>query len=401
MSKFWQIGISRTNLLTIILILVPQISVFFLLRTFFLEQILINAGLDQRGTLFCQGIYLASLAISAIIGSSISQKVDRRIFFLMTLSYRVLSSASILVFQNAVIPCFLLGSSFGLGFPSDQAFLADNTEAEVRGRVSGIIFCLTFVLVLIVLAGPGYDFSITQNTIMIIALQLLSTGALLINSSWESPTRIPMSLGIVRKNSAFVQYLLPWSMFSFVNGAVLFLWDMAPTTTVTALAVLVKYIGSIIFFIIAGIMADRYGRKITLLIGYVMLGLTYFLFPTIDNPIMDITISLFSGIAWSFILVSFLFTIVGDLSQEGSREFYFAISGLIWMVIETGFAFVSSIVTPVIPLSTLSSILSLVMFLSVIPLLTLQETLPRSKIRDRRISNYFERVLKTIEENDG
>ena len=99
-------------------------------------------------------------------------------------------------------------------------------------------------------------------------------------------------------------------------------------------------------------------------------------------------------------MVSFLFTIVGDLSIKGCREFFFAINGTLWMVIETSLAFLSTVITILIPVSIISSILSVSMFLSVIPLLYAPETLPQSKIVDRRISNYLQKVLKILEVKD-
>ena len=96
-------------------------------------------------------------------------------------------------------------------------------------------------------------------------------------------------------------------------------------------------------------------------------------------------------------MVSFLFTIVGDLSLEGCREIFFAINGTLWMVIETSLAFAANVISIPIPVNIISSLLSVSMFLSVIPLLYAPETLPSSKIVDRRISNYLQKVLKILE----
>ena len=401
MKNYWQIKVSRAKLLSILIVLVPPISIFFILRSFLLDLILENALIEQSLVLSAKCVYLLALTISALIGSFILQKIERRRLFIITLAYRLIGILSILLFQNGIsvfLPCFLLGSSFGLGFPSDLSFLSDNTEMEERGKISGIVLCITFVSV-IVLMIISAEFSIIQNMSMILILQILSTGALVLNKSWEKPPRISIPLERIMENRTFLLYMLPWAMFSFVNGAVEFLWQMLETYEVRAGAVMVQYIASIIFFIVAGIVSDYYGRKPTLLIGFVMLGFSYFLVPSIETPAIDYTVSVFSGIAWSFIMVSFLFTIVGDLSPNGGRETYFAISGLFWMVIETGFTFISSVVSLSFGISIVSSILSLVMFLAVIPLLSIPETLPRNKIRDRRISDYFERVIKTLEEN--
>jgi hypothetical protein len=67
------------------------------------------------------------------------------------------------------------------------------------------------------------------------------------------------------------------------------------------------------------------------------------------------------------------------------------------MVIETSLAFVSGAYTFLFPISIVSSIISLSMFLSVIPLLYASETIPLNKLVDRRLSDYFENVLKLLE----
>ena len=175
---------------------------------------------------------------------------------------------------------------------------------------------------------------------------------------------------------------------------------MLDTYEVRAGAVILQYITSIIFFILAGVISDRYGRKIAILIGFVMLGFSYFLVPSIETPAIDYTVSIFSGAAWGLIMIPFLFTISGDIGPEGGREIYYAISGVFWMVIETGFTFISSAVTILFPINILSSFLSIIMFVTVIPMLLIPETLPRNKISDRRINDYFERVLKTLEEKE-
>ena len=390
--------------MSILILLVPPISVFFMLRSFLLDQILENALIDQDWIFSAKGIYLAALSISALFGSFTLQKIERRKFFTITLVYRIVAIFSIVLFQNGfnvLISCILLGSSFGLGFPSDLSFLSDNTEVEERGKISGIVLCLTFIIVMaLMIVTSSMESSITQNMVINLILQSVSGGILLFNKSWEKPTRITLSMSRVLKNRTFILYMVPWAMFSFVNGAVNFLWAMLETYEVRAGAMIVQYIASIIFFILAGIFSDYYGRKPTILIGFVMLGFSYFLVPSVETPIIDYTVSIFSGIAWSCIMVPFLFTISGDLSPEGGREAYYAISGLFWMIIETGFTFISSVMILTIQIGIVSSILSMVMFLAVIPLLYIPETLPKNKISDRRISNYFERVLKTLEENN-
>jgi MFS family permease len=404
MSKYWQITVSRAKLLSILILIVPPISVFFMLRSFLLDQILENAMLSQNWALFSKGVYLFALALSALLGSIYLQRIERKRLFIITLIYRLLAIVSIMVFQDGfsvLVPCIFLGSSFGLGFPSDLSYLSDNTEVEERGKISGISLCLTFVTVMILMmVSTGIGLPIAQNVVILLVVQVISGGIIILNNSWNDPSRISVSISRIMKSRTFLRYMIPWAMFSFVNGSVNFLWQMLDTYEVRPGAVMVQYLASIIFFFISGVVSDYYGRKTTIIVGFVLLGLSYFLVPSIETELIDYSMSIFSGAAWSFIMVPLLFSIAGDLGPKGGREPYYAISGLFWMVIETGFTFISSVVELTLDISIVSSILSLVMFLAVIPLLSIPETLPRSKISDRRISDYFERVLLTLEEED-
>jgi MFS family permease len=222
----------------------------------------------------------------------------------------------------------------------------------------------------------------------------------MLNPSWERRKKSNNFLQDIRTNKNFYLYLIPWFMFSFANGAGLFLSEMVQPSEIESLAELIKYIGSSIFFIISGIISDYYGRKIALLIGFVSLGFSYSLWPFISISYIEIIASLFSGIAWASIMVAFLFTIVGDLSPKKEREIYFAISGILWMFIESSFAILSSLTEIMLPVTFVSSILSISMFLAVIPLIFAKETLPYDKMIDRRMSDYFEKVLKLLELED-
>lgn len=404
MKKFWQLNIGVKKFVSIILVVVPQVSIFFLLRKLLLDQILSNAVQSQNTILFYKGIYLASFAISAFFGSFTLIKIQRKKHFIISYLYRLSAILSILFFENSTniaIPIVFLGSSFGMGFPSDLAFLADNVDIDIRGRVSGYALFFTFIIVMILIMFSSYsNASQTTNTVCIFILQFTSIGVLLLHSSWDFPIRVSISLKKIKENKKFMLFLIPWMIFSLVNGLNIFLTSIIEVSKFSDTATVIQFLSSCIFCIVAGIVADYYGRKPGLLIGFVVLGIVYSLVPYMKVPFIDILTSFLNGMAWSFIMVSFLFTIVGDLSPLGCKEIYYAISGIMWLVIETSFAFISSVVTFQFPITIVSTILSLSMFLSVIPLLYSSETIPPGKIVDRRLNNYFEKVLKILDKKE-
>lgn len=404
MVKFWEFKITFQEIITILLIIVPQISIFFLLRTSLLDIILESSLNSQSSILLYKGIYLGALSLSAIIGSYLFKKTKRKTSYLICYIYRIIAILSLIIINKSYlvfIPIFLLGTSYGIGFPIDLSFLADNTEFEERGRVSGFTLFITFVTVVILLVVSNiYDFSISQYALLMLLFQFSSIGSIILFTHWEKTPNISVPVKRIKENKKYMLYLLPWLMFSIANGANIFFSRMVENSELAGISTLIKFASSCIFCLVAGTLADYYGRKPAFLIGFVILGVSYSLNPYINNPLFDILTSLLSGSAWSFIMVSYLFTIVGDLGPHGGKEIYYAISGVNWMVIETSFAFLSSVSYLVLPIGIISTILSASMFIAVIPLLYATETLPEKKIADRLLSNYFNKVLELLNVSD-
>jgi len=109
---------------------------------------------------------------------------------------------------------------------------------------------------------------------------------------------------------------------------------------------------------------------------------------------------LFQGIAWGFILVCYQWIILGDLAKDYQCDKYYAIGLVIPPLIETLFLSYSTVVQPTISPNLVASILSIIMFISVLPLLFAPETLPDELIQDRRFKEYMRKVMEIVEESD-
>ena len=108
MRKYWNLQATRRKLVSILLTIIPPVSVFFILRSVLLDQILENALADQSTILAAKGVYLTALTISALFGGFYLQKIDRERLFIIILVYRLWAIATILLFQSGsmiFIPC--------------------------------------------------------------------------------------------------------------------------------------------------------------------------------------------------------------------------------------------------------------------------------------------------------
>lgn len=350
-------------------------------------------------------IFLVSIVASAIIGSAIAAKVNRRKLLLLWLISGVVATIPILFFrgdQFFVIWGIMAGLSFGVGFPSCQAFLADSTSPEERGRVAGFVILITFVLVV---------FSFLLKSV----LGLESTGILLLTIGIKSIGFLSFRLDPIdrAKNEAkpwrailgyrdFNLYSLAFVLFMVAAGLVSLLWQGLPPTpeydAVTRTATILRYMGLCVFGIIAGLMADRIGRKKPIILGLVMLGAAYAIVGLLTTPETYFVNMLLSGFAWGIIMVVYL-VVPGDLSFAGSAERFYTVGWVLPLVLYIGVEGTGKLIGFAPRIDIFSAILSVVLFASVLPLLSAVETLSESKLREKRFREYAEKVGKVVQES--
>ena len=179
-------------------------------------------------------------------------------------------------------------------------------------------------------------------------------------------------------------------MFQITNGILIFV-EMESGK-------IFQYLAACSFAFLSGVMTDHYGRKQPLILGFIALGLSY-AFVGIDvTPFSWMVMMAISGIAWIFIMVSYMWTILGDLAPPGSSEKYYAIGSIIPILVEAIFNMLSGVLKITVKTSLVTPSLSVILFVSVLPLLFAPETLPESKIRDKRFRNYVLKAKKLVED---
>jgi MFS family permease len=396
------ITIPFRKLLAVTILFSSSFAWFFVVYNYFDE--LISPG--SFGSFWFNAgtvIFLVSIVVSAFIGSAIAAKVNRRKLLLLWLVSGVVATVPILFFRGdefLVIWGMMAGLSFGVGFPSCQAFLADSTTPEERGRVAGVVILVTFVLVV---------FSLFLKP----ALALESAGILLLTIGIKSIGFLSFALDPIDRveNEAkpwrailgyrdFNLYLLPYVLFMVAAGLVSLLWQGLPSEydAVTRSATILRYVGLCVFAIIAGLMADRIGRKKPVILGLIMLGAAYALVGLLTSPETYFVNMLLSGFAWGIIMVVYL-VVPGDLSFAGSAERFYTVGWVLPLALYIGVEGTGSLIGLPTRIDIFSTILSFVLFASVLPLLFAVETLSESKLRERRFREYAEKVGKVVQES--
>jgi MFS family permease len=354
-----------------------------------------------------QLLFYGFAVFSALLGGLFARRIERSKLLFYWITLGVVSTISLLAFQNSpllAISSVLLGFSLGFGLPSSLAFMAECTAVEERGRVSGVIILATFVLAFIVLAlTQVFQLDATLSVLLFAALRGVSYAALGLdkcdgkNHTPHVTSHLP---GYALKE--YLYYLVPWVMFCVAAGLA---WNLIPQTseydTAVRLGQSLRYIAIAASSLVAGVIADRVGRKQPVIIGLIILGLSFALLGFAMSPTALVIYLVASGVAWGALFVVFL-AIPADLSVRGSCEKFYGLGYVLPLAILFALeAIPGSAIFSSFSASSFALILSMILFISMIPVLRAKETLPSKKVAERQLKEHLEKVEETVHESNG
>jgi MFS family permease len=352
-------------------------------------------------------LFLLSVIASAFIGSMVVDKVDRKKLLLSLTLLGLLSSVPLVFLHDANIAlflCVLLGASFGSLLPLVQSYFADSTIPEERGRISGFLILSIFIFALFAMLVIEL-FSLDSIGILLITIGLKLTGFLpflLVSIDKKFEKSKPWIK--VLKYKDFGIYLLAYILFNVCSGLVTFIWDGRPVSdeflAANNNAMALRYFGIAILAVITGFYADKFGRKKPVILGVVLLGAAYALVGLTLTPDTYFLQLVISGLAWGILIV--IYNIIpGDLAFPGSEYKFYTLGIIIPFILYTGINSGGRFLIFNPPLDVFSTILSIALFLSVIPILYAKETLSESKIRNIRLQEHIKKVQKVVKKAEN
>ncbi len=353
--------------------------------------------------LLISGSYFGGIIASAAFGATIlNHKLRGKIFLLSWVLFGVVTCLLFSLEKTTSLPSLtamslVLGVSVGLGIPTCFSFFADQTKAENRGRIGAIMFFIVQLFSALILFSIG-NTGINYQFLILAVWRFLGVSAIIFYKPLPklSEERVTLIKSIV-KERMFILYFLPWLLLALVNfteapivqayfGPVLFNLSVIATALISSLS---AFLG--------GALCDLKGRKISGILGFVLLGLGYaflsFLTVGFEKEIGQYLYILCDGTAWGILFVTFIFVLWGDLSEGKIHEKYyflgslpFLFSGFTEMLIQP---FVGGILV-----NTAFTLASFFLFLAIVPLLFAPETLPEKAMKDRDLKSYLEKAQK-------
>ena len=399
-------SITLKKFFAVTILVSSSLAWFFLFQNYIDELSIgfgVSASLNNSGTV----VFFLSILVSAIIGSAMAERVDRRRFLFLWIISGLFSTLPFLLLQNEIfwlIFCALSGISFGIGFPASQAFFAYSTKVEERCRISGLIFLAIFTIVVfssVIIQLINMD----VTAILLFTAFIKGTGLLtFVLDPVEREKKPPKSWKRILTHKDFGYFILAYILFNIANGLVQFILEGLPNTpdyqSAIQSAQLLRYLGLGFTAFITGFVADRIGRKKPIIIGLILIGISYALIGLVASPNTLFLHLILSGFAWGIIMVIYL-AVPGDLAFPGSGERYYALGAIIPLILYTSIVNLGTVIAFNPQINVFSSILSSILFIAILPILYAKETLPSSKMRKREMEEHVEKLEKIVKESQG
>ena len=300
--------------------------------------------------------------------------------------------------QTAFMPFLsvLLGFSLGIGLPTSMAFIADYSYIDERAQISGLTIFATFILAISAMIITEI-FAVGLPTLILLFAIVRSTSFLgLVFNKFDVEDKVEEKL---HKPSSkdFLFYIIPWMMFVLVGTLA---WSLIPLQFESAVSIgrILRFVCIAVFGIVTGFIADRLGRKPAIIIGLIIFGISFTILGfSLSAPTIVIYLTA-SGVAWGSFFAMYL-VIPGDLSVTGSRERFYAFLTILPLILLGGIPYLPGLAEFTRYSSAFAHILSLILFLSIVPVLLVKETLPEPKMRERRLKEHVEKIGKLVIES--
>jgi hypothetical protein len=339
----------------------------------------------------------ASLTICITIGLStfFTEKINRVIFayvepiVVVTLSVLLYVTSGFL--RLTII--FLMTVIFSNGILLFFRYFWNVTRTSERARVSGIIAfsVLPFVFLLELIPENGVNYLYFPILTVILNVGII---ALISTRSKRNFQINHQQTARVFEKKVVILYSIPWVLFSFVNVT------LAKDITINIIRQIpsslhifligLQAIGVNAGAILAGFLADYYGRRITLAVSLTLYGTSSVIAGIVWSESAFSAMYFINGLAWGILFVLYFFVVFGDLSNvENSAKMYSI--GLVTYFLSLAIGDIYQALLP----SIISSLLTcLLLFLSIVPIFIAPELLSSNLREKAKLAKYVERVKK-------
>jgi MFS family permease len=338
------------------------------------------------------------VAITLLLTSFFIHKINKlHAIYACSISASIVTVLLFFITNNIfrLVSVFAVGIFFGIGQLAFSIFFWNSTVPEERGRMGGLIgfVSLPFYFISIV-SAETLDF---LGTIVLGSIvSLLALVVILLR-----PEKIMLKAkneerGNYYEKRTVLLYSIPWVMFSLINVT------LAKNISFNALQqvsspfylflTFLQIIATLFGTLGGGIIADFFGRRLSLAFAVTAYGISSALGGLIQNGAVFCFVYFANGLSWGILLTLYSFVVWGDLANKENCAKMYSI-GLVIYYSTLGVGLLPIQVSQ-IPLVVSALASCLLIFLSNVPILLAPELLS-SDFRDKiRLRLHMRAVMK-------
>jgi MFS family permease len=390
--------LTRDALLCVFLL--TSALVWYAYAIVFLEVSMRGLNLDFFSNMLAWGVHFGALIFSALLGATLSRAMGKRIRFLaIWIIVGTVSSLTPLIFNTAeafgtIGVGLIFGVSFGFGMPNCMGYFTQQTPVENRGRIGGLVFVLTGLLIV------ALDVVLINGTVTLVTglavLRGISLLAMPLVKDFKGPRPLekPPSYRKMLSQRSYLLYFVPWTMFSLLNYLTTPVQESHLDATLFSNMQILQTVFIAIFALVGGVFMDKVGRKRLAITGFVLLGLS----SSLVGLSQDITVwyfhSMMNGVSWGILCVLFVMTIWGDISCDGASDKYYALGASPFFISKMIEMMANSVIADRVDVTAVFSFSALFLFLAVLPLIYAPETLSEKIMKARELKTYLEKAQR-------
>ena len=349
------------------------------------------------------------IAITLLLGSFFIHRSSKiRIIWGCFLAISIVTI--LLLFTSSIVLrlmiIFVAGVFFGIGQLAGFTYFWGLTVSEERGRVAGLIgfFALPIIYIVDGMAET-FDFS---GTVMLGVI--LSLGTLVIKLLRPEKTMLTAKKderGNYPEKRTILLYSIPWVLFSLINATLarnisLHISEQVSSSFYLSLTGL-QAIAAVFGALGGGIIADFFGRRLSLVFSLTLFGIGSALVGLVENHEIFCFVYFANGLNWGILMTQYLLVVWGDLANKESCAKRYSI-GLIIFYLATGVGSLLTHQISQVPLIVSSLASCLLIFLSNIPLILAPELLSsdfRERIKLKLYMNVVKKIGRKPSQNQG
>ncbi|XHH10152.1 MAG: MFS transporter [Candidatus Bathyarchaeia archaeon] len=400
-QKYLSIGGFKNSFAGIFL--VANTFIWFLYSCRLLSAVTVNSTFSNSQVTLIWSMTVFGTVVASVFGFYLSNMAKTKETFIRywLIAGIFLSLLPIVIdpaaFSHLTVFFSLVGVYFGLGMPVSLAYFALSTKETNRSRLGGVTFLAIFIGVIFLgvlgITDTGLN-GLVLATVKTVGLAVFLKIKPNLNPASD---RKDVSYGQVFKNKTFLLYFVPWTMFSIANYIALPIVNQLVSNLpgLFETSMMVENIIAGVFAVVSGFLADRFGRRRIVLLGFILLGLGYAslgLFA--ENIIGWWFYTAVDGVAWGIFYTIFLMTIWGDIAFVKNSEKYYAIGYLPFLFSILTELSIGSAISTTINSTAIFSFTSLFLFIAVLPLAYAPETLPLQILKNRELQSYIKKAQR-------